>query len=162
MTTATIATTPKKTTPTTCRSIRGFALHPWFTTTNLSYRFPNFETSATALCGTTGNHILLYIIYCRLSIIYNIMLILIYIYIYCRSMTIIQGQGHFQKLGHSKLTVFDSRSVGLYQRTWQIPIIGIQWSPEICHGYFAKSSLRAKKRYVLDQSSTKRIVGEYV
>ena len=25
--------------------------HPWFTTTNLSYRFPTFETSATALCG---------------------------------------------------------------------------------------------------------------
>jgi hypothetical protein len=29
--------------------------HPWFTTTNVSYRFPIFETSATALCGTTGN-----------------------------------------------------------------------------------------------------------
>ena len=29
--------------------------HPWFTTTNLSYRFPIFETSATALRGTTGN-----------------------------------------------------------------------------------------------------------
>ena len=29
--------------------------HPWFTTTNRSYRFPIFETSATALCGTTGN-----------------------------------------------------------------------------------------------------------
>ena len=28
--------------------------HPGFTTTNLSYRFPIFETSATALCGTTG------------------------------------------------------------------------------------------------------------
>ena len=28
--------------------------HPWFTTTNLSYRFPVFETSATTLCGTTG------------------------------------------------------------------------------------------------------------
>ena len=28
---------------------------PWFTTTKLSYRFPIFETSATALCGTTGN-----------------------------------------------------------------------------------------------------------
>ena len=27
--------------------------HPWFATTNLSYRFPIFETSATALCGTT-------------------------------------------------------------------------------------------------------------
>ena len=28
--------------------------HPWFTTTNFSYRFPIFETSATALCSTTG------------------------------------------------------------------------------------------------------------
>ena len=28
--------------------------HLGFTTTNLSYRFPIFETSATALCGTTG------------------------------------------------------------------------------------------------------------
>ena len=28
--------------------------HPWFATTNLSYRFPIFETSATTLCGTTG------------------------------------------------------------------------------------------------------------
>ena len=28
--------------------------HPWFTTTNFSYKFPIFETSATALCGTTG------------------------------------------------------------------------------------------------------------
>ena len=32
--------------------------HPWFTTTNLSYRFPIFETSATALCGTTGTSII--------------------------------------------------------------------------------------------------------
>ena len=30
--------------------------HPWFTATNLSYRCPIFETSATALCGTTGIH----------------------------------------------------------------------------------------------------------
>ena len=28
--------------------------HPWFTTTNLSYTFPIFETSATASCGSTG------------------------------------------------------------------------------------------------------------
>ena len=28
--------------------------HPWFTTTNPSYRFPISETSAAALCGTTG------------------------------------------------------------------------------------------------------------
>ena len=32
----------------------GSLCHPWFTTTNLSYRFPIFETSATALCCTTG------------------------------------------------------------------------------------------------------------
>ena len=31
--------------------------HPWFTTTSLSYRFPIFGTSATALCGTTGSFI---------------------------------------------------------------------------------------------------------
>ena len=29
--------------------------HPWFTTTSLSYRFPIFGSSATALRGTTGN-----------------------------------------------------------------------------------------------------------
>ena len=29
--------------------------HPWFTTTNLSYRSPILETSATASRGTTGN-----------------------------------------------------------------------------------------------------------
>ena len=34
--------------------------HPWFTTTNFSYRFPIFETSATALCGTTGIQLYLY------------------------------------------------------------------------------------------------------
>ena len=28
--------------------------HPWVTTATLSYRFHSFETSATALCGTTG------------------------------------------------------------------------------------------------------------
>ena len=31
--------------------------HRWLTTTNLSYRFPILETSATALCGTTGVYI---------------------------------------------------------------------------------------------------------
>ena len=30
--------------------------HPWLTTTKLSYRFLIFETSATALCGTTGKY----------------------------------------------------------------------------------------------------------
>ena len=35
--------------------------HSWFTTTNLSYRFPIFETSATASCGTTGVCVCIYI-----------------------------------------------------------------------------------------------------
>ena len=32
--------------------------HPWFTTTNISYRCPILETSATALCGPTGISVL--------------------------------------------------------------------------------------------------------
>ena len=37
------------------------SLYPWFTTNSLSYRFPIFETSATALCGTTGIFISRYV-----------------------------------------------------------------------------------------------------
>ena len=52
--------------------------HPWFTTTKLSYRFPIFETSATALCGTTGIYIYIHVhtmlpwreIQCRLFILF--------------------------------------------------------------------------------------------
>ena len=45
--------------------------HPRLTTTNLPYRFPIFETSATALCGTTGIHMIsqVYISYIDLYII---------------------------------------------------------------------------------------------
>jgi len=32
----------------------GSLCHQFSTTTHLSYRFPIFETSAVALCGTTG------------------------------------------------------------------------------------------------------------
>ena len=32
--------------------------HPSLTAINLSYTFPILETSATALCGTTGNHVI--------------------------------------------------------------------------------------------------------
>ena len=35
--------------------------HPWFATTHVSYRYPILETSATALCGTTGKNIYIYI-----------------------------------------------------------------------------------------------------
>ena len=37
--------------------------HPWVTTTNLSYRFPIFESSATALRGTTGTYVSNYTIH---------------------------------------------------------------------------------------------------
>ena len=54
VTAATIATTPKtQLQPPFGPSVDSLC-HPWFTATNLSYRFPIFETSATALCGTTG------------------------------------------------------------------------------------------------------------
>ena len=54
VTAATIATTPKtQLQPPFGPSVDSLC-HPWFTTTNLSYRFPIFETFATALCGTTG------------------------------------------------------------------------------------------------------------
>ena len=56
----------------------GSPCHSWFTTTNLSYRFSIFETSATALCGTTGNiHI-----HTGIYIIYIYMYIYVYIYVY--------------------------------------------------------------------------------
>ena len=54
VTTATIATIPEtQLQPPFGQSVDSLC-HPWFTTTNLSYRLPIFETSATALCGTTG------------------------------------------------------------------------------------------------------------
>jgi len=63
VTTATIVTTPKNTTPTTFQSISGFAV-PSVIHNNLSYKFPTFETSAAALRGTTG----IFIIACGDSI----------------------------------------------------------------------------------------------
>jgi hypothetical protein len=55
VTAATIATTPKHTTPITFRSISGFAL-PSVIHNNqpLLFRFSISETSVTALCRTTG------------------------------------------------------------------------------------------------------------
>ena len=44
--------------------------HPWFTTANLSYRFPIFETSATALCGTTGKDTYPIINLCSLVLVF--------------------------------------------------------------------------------------------
>ena len=41
--------------------------HPWFSTTKLSYRFPIFETSATAFCGTTGILLFLVIVFNKMS-----------------------------------------------------------------------------------------------
>ena len=53
VTTATIATQKTELQPPFGPSVDSLC-HPWVTTTNPSYRFPIFETSATALCGTTG------------------------------------------------------------------------------------------------------------
>jgi hypothetical protein len=52
--TATTVTTPKTQLQPAFGPSMDSLCHPWFTTTNLSYRFPIFETSATALRGTTG------------------------------------------------------------------------------------------------------------
>ena len=60
VTTATIATTPKtQLQPPFGPSVDSLC-HPWFTTTNLPYRFPIFETSATALRSTTGMNVCMY------------------------------------------------------------------------------------------------------
>jgi hypothetical protein len=50
----TAATTSKNTTPTTFGSISGFALPSVIHNNQPSYRLPIFESSATALCSTTG------------------------------------------------------------------------------------------------------------
>ena len=54
VTTATIVSTPKSTTPTTFRFISGFALPSMHHNNSPLLKCPIFETSATALCGTTG------------------------------------------------------------------------------------------------------------
>ena len=61
VTTATIATTPKSTTPTTFRSISGFALPSMHHNNSPLPQCPILEASATALCGTTGIYIYIYI-----------------------------------------------------------------------------------------------------
>ena len=60
--------------------------HPWFTTTNLSYRFPIFETSATALCGTTGRQINKYIhihVYHMPWDPFKVFICLVYMFVIC-------------------------------------------------------------------------------
>ena len=56
--------------------------HPWFTTTNLSYRFPIFETSTTALCGTTGITILYYMLLYYIIFVFSSLYLTEYVYIY--------------------------------------------------------------------------------
>ena len=51
-----IATTPKSTTPTTFRSISGFALPSIDHNNSPLLQCPIIETSATAFCGTTGRY----------------------------------------------------------------------------------------------------------
>ena len=59
-----ITTTSTIKTTTTLRCLQplvgpsvGSLCHPSFTATNLSYKYPIFETSAAALCRTTGNYL---------------------------------------------------------------------------------------------------------
>ena len=54
VTTATIATTPKNTAPTTFQPISGFALPPVIHNNQPLLYVSYSETSAAALCGTTG------------------------------------------------------------------------------------------------------------
>ena len=81
--------------------------HPWFTTTKLSYRFPIFETSATALCGciwymmydNMGVYIYIYVsvhisistykyqyIYCTCNMIYDL-----YVWVWYSNIVRIEG-----------------------------------------------------------------------
>jgi len=57
VTTTTIATAPKNKAPTTFRFIGGFALPSMHHNNSPLLECPVFETSATALCGTTGTHL---------------------------------------------------------------------------------------------------------
>ena len=57
VTTATIATTPKNTTPTTFQSISGFALPSVSHNNQPLLQVSYCETSAAALCGTTALHV---------------------------------------------------------------------------------------------------------
>ena len=85
MTTATIAAIPKTQLQPPVGPSVDSPCHPCITTFHLSYRFPIFETSATALCGTTGithirinTYIYIYIEKFFASLLY----IYIYYYIY--------------------------------------------------------------------------------
>ena len=74
-TTATIVAAPKtQLQPPFSPSVDSL-FHPWFTTTNLPYRFPIFETSATALCGTTGMY--MYMCIYKYTLIYNTYVIIV-------------------------------------------------------------------------------------
>ena len=70
------------------REIKHLSIHQWIRFAipdsqqpNLSYRFPIFETSATALCGTTGIYIYMYLFFLSLSI-YTYIYLYLYLYIY--------------------------------------------------------------------------------
>ena len=68
VTTATIATTPTNTNPTTFRSISGFPLPSVIHNNQPLLQVSYSETSTTALCGTTGISLYIY------NVLYNIIL----------------------------------------------------------------------------------------
>ena len=100
--------------------------HPWFTTTNLSYRFPIFETSATALCGTTGILCIIYYTYIYIYVLYAIyILYILYAMFLCYNSIlhliadVLGFEIHFVTwfcgcLGHQRL----SEAKFCAQRTW--------------------------------------------
>ena len=68
----------------------GSLCHLSFTATNLSYRFPIFETSATALRGTTGINLSVYLcIHFYLSIYLSVYLSFLLVFLLARSQILI-------------------------------------------------------------------------
>ena len=114
--------------------------HPWFTTTNLSYRFPIFETSATALCGTTGicSYWFLNIIY--IYIYTYILCICIYIYMYNLFPTFtLQIEGFQFQLLFTSVNFNESLSIRSYVRFAAEPNT---------YGFLLLGSLTIQKWYI--------------
>ena len=64
--------------------------HPWFTTTNLSYTFPIFETSATASCGSTCIWLYVYrFILIYIHHIHNIYIYTIFVFVYSKGIVVL-------------------------------------------------------------------------
>ena len=93
--------------------------HPWFTTTKLSYRFPIFETSAAALCGTSGTAIIMIKDYH--SIISVVIYTHIYICMYIYTLFMVSSPGTHQTHGSNlHPTWSSSKSFKDRSHSWRI------------------------------------------